>query len=195
MILEWVLIGYGIYKLLSQEIKEKVLKEEEKLEEEIAEFRVRYTESKIELDRRIQDAKQTINYQNCIDAHYQSVTTSNIAYEILDREQRLKSIYYKGIKNIDTKITDTKRERDRYKPHTYEREEKHKEMQSGIDLKNAILGHLKNHSERAKGILSDVKELNNKTRDLKFLIKDNFGQKGLEWFNRLEERTNSRKQN
>ncbi|MBS1683231.1 MAG: hypothetical protein JSS76_00645 [Bacteroidetes bacterium] len=193
MILGWVLLGYGIYKLLSQEIKEKVQREEEKIEEEIAEFKVRYVESKIELDRRIQDAKRNINFQNCIDAHYQSMMTSNIAYGILDREQRLKGIYYNGIKDIDTKITNTKKERDKYKAHTSEREEKHKEMQSGIDLKNGILAHLKIHSDKSKEILLDVKELNNKTRDLKFLIRDNFGQKGLEWFNRLEERTNNRK--
>lgn len=193
--LEWIILGYGIYRLLRQDIETQVKKEEEILAQEIEEFKTKYDDSKRELEKRIEDAKHNVNFENCTNAHHQSVLTSNIAYSILDREQRLKSIYYAGVKKIDSKIKVTQDERDKLKFKSSEREEKHKEFESGIQLKNGILAHLKNHGERSSKILTDVKTLNNKTRELKLLIKDNFGKKGLDWYNRLEERTANRRKN
>lgn len=191
--LEWLLIGYGIYKLLSREIEAEVKQEEETLEQEIEDFKVKYNESKRELEKRIEDARHKVNYENCISAHHQSVLTSNLAYSISRREKKLKNIYWDGIKKIDAKINATKEERNKLKANSYEREEKHKEYESGIKLKQGIKDHLRSHQVKSDEIMAEVKELNIKTMELKFLIRDNFGKRGLDWFSRLEARTEMRK--
>lgn len=166
------------------------------------EARQRWEENRWEVERSIVEHQRNIethftqvqyiyNFHVLVDEHYGSMKAANAAYKLLNDARSSLDGMNKMLKEAKDQRTGLQEELQKA------RQQKNRALiQDTIEQlkivhemrKNLFEDRDKVKAQRAS-FLQEVRRLNNRTRELKELIRDQCGTRGLDWFNRLEERT------
>lgn len=138
----------------------------------------------------LESNRSMYEYHEMVDYHYSSVQIANVAYDLMNNSKAS----FRGINNLITKTN--KHRKDLQKQIEVAKIEGNKkvlfEKIEEIKVVNAIRKTQFEEREAIKMQTEDfyekVKELNIQTSDIKNKIKLNCGQKGHDWYERLEMR-------
>lgn len=184
-------IGVSIFNAASDEEKESGSRWKEKRKE----IELTIEEHQKKIDKHIDNAQESYDYHFLVELHYSSMMCANSAYKLLDDARDSLSGINKMLKrskneklNIQKGIDSTSEERNWEGKKEFINEVKMvNELRRGLfDERDKII------SQKEK-LLSDVKRLNNQTKKLKDHIREWCGDKGRDWYDRLEERRRNRR--
>ena len=198
------LIGH-IYSAVSEEEREA----RQRWEEMLWEVERSVEEHQRNIEAHFAQAQYSYNFQVLVDEHYLSMKTADVAYKLLDDARSSENGMNKMLKEAKdqrTLLRERLKEARKIKDKGFiffkkPREKKNKALIRDIELQLKEIRELRESifEDRDKvkaqrlSFLQEVRELNNRTRELKELIRDECGTRGLDWFNRLEERTRRRR--
>ncbi|MGB2221778.1 hypothetical protein [Neptunomonas sp.] len=187
-------VGVGIkllYDAVTEEEKEARVRWEEKREQ----VEKSIEEHQRNIDNHIQEASSSYDFHFLVDLHYSSMKVADVAYKLLD-DARL------SLNGMNRMLREAKKQKLALESELIiAKKEKNREAKSNIieqlkvvnEIRRSLFDDRDKVSEQKDTFLSEVKRLNNQTRDLKIHVKDRCGSKGLDWFNRGEERKRSRR--
>ena len=202
-------VAGGLVGLIYSAVSEEEREARQRWEEMLWDVERSIEEHQRNIDAHFAQAQYSYNFQILVDEHYDSMQTADRAYKLLDdarssengmnkmlkeaKDQRtfLREKLKKAIKNKNKRFIFLKKMR----------QKKNKALIRDIELQLKGIRELRESvfedrdkvkAQRAS-FLQDVRGLNNRTRELKELIRDQCGTRGLGWFNRLEERTRRRR--
>ena len=184
-------IGISIYNAASDEEKESRNRWKEKRKE----VELTIEEHQKRIDKHIAKAQGSYDYNLLINLHYSSMMCANRAYKLLDDARDSLSGINKMLrkskaekKKIQKEIDCASRERDwGLKKELIDKIKMVNELRQGLfDEREKIV-------QQKENFLYEVRRLNNQTRKLKEYIRDRCGEKGRDWYNRLEERKRQHK--
>jgi len=130
---------------------------------------------------------QYMDFKELIDLHYQSFSTA-------DRTKLLLEDANTSLKAIGQTIMTLKENKKEVENQIYNEIDKNKkkeykeELSSIISTRKMLFSNQDNIKEQRNSLSKKLKEFNSNTRKLKLAIRDNTGQKGRDWYNRLEKR-------
>ncbi|WP_180009344.1 MULTISPECIES: hypothetical protein [unclassified Acinetobacter] len=138
----------------------------------------------------LESNRSIYEYHKMVDYHYSSVQIANVAYDLMNNSKTS----LRGINNLITKTN--KHRSDLQKQIEAAKEEGNKnvlfEKIEEIKVVNAIrktqFEERDTIKKQTEEFYQKVKELNNQTSNIKNKIKLNCGQKGRDWYERLEMR-------
>lgn len=181
-------LAYSIYdKFSSKEKKAKKNWEENR----------RSVEKKIEeQERKLEDylkrKKTEEDYYSLIDVHFSSMKIADQAYSLLTYSK----IYYDAM-NRNIKLTSDRKDKILNLFQTKIKYEKKlkltEELEQIKEVRKALFNDKDTLNNQTKEFKVKLKEFNKRTSKFKFEIRDNCGNKGREWFDRLEQRKKQRK--
>ncbi len=194
-----------IYKAVSDEEREA----SQRWEEMLWDVERSVEEHRRNIEAHLAQAQYSYNFQILVDEHYASMKTADAAYKLLDDARNTENGLNKMLKEAKDQRTlfrERLKEAKKIKDKGFiffkkTREKKNKTLIRDIELQlkeirelreSAFDGRDKVKAQKAS-FLQEVQRLNNRTRELKELIRDQCGIRGLDWFNRLEERTRKRR--
>lgn len=144
-----------------------------------------------QIQRKVQEAQWTVDFHQLTQLHFNSMKTADHAYSLLADAR-------KCLDEIGLAIRDAGKEKNRLiaqKKNTYDYQTKHN-LQQEIDMLVQLRNHLFPDKDQLKlerdEFQRQVKEFNAKTHNLKLTIRDRCGERGLDWYQRLEGRTQRR---
>lgn len=187
--LEWLVIGViGAFFLIREDVKNEVFEKEKELMEEIEVLEKKLIDEKAKVQKSIEFAHKQLNFDTCRLAHYNSHQAGQLARDLLEKEKIVIKGLKKGLTRVNKQVVKSLVERSNLKPYSEERELKHKEVESGQKLQKSINQDIINIRTKADNIKNDIKLLDKDTHTLKLLIRDNFGNGGRVWYNRIQRR-------
>ena len=184
-------IGISIYNAASDEEKESRNRWKEKRKE----VELTIEEHQKRIDKHIAEAQGSYDYNLLINLHYSSMMCANRAYKLLDDARD-------SLSGINKMLRKSKAEKKKI-----QKEIDCASRERNWDLKKELIDKIKMVNELRQGLfderekivqqkenfLYEVRMLNNQTRKLKEYIRDRCGEKGRDWYNRLEERKRQHK--
>ncbi len=206
----WLIpVGYGVAALIYGVVSEKERKARQRWEEMLWDVERSIEEHQRNIDAHVVQAQYSYNFQVLVDEHYASMKTADAAYKLLDDARSSENGMNKMLKEAKdqrTLLRERLKEAKKIKDKGFiffkkTREKKNKALIRDIELQLKEIRELRESvfedrdkvkAQRAS-FLQEVRGLNNRTRELKELIRDQCGTRGLDWFNRLEERTRKRR--
>ena len=139
------------------------------------------------IDRHFSAIKENYDFYELKEVHYASVQVANAAYKLL-KDARMS---LEGIGKMLVAAKEKKDELYLMRKETRDRDER-EEIQQEFDSVTEFRASLFNDKDLVKGqrdeMLLEVKRLNNQTHKLKELIRDKCGGRGIEWYNRIEQK-------
>jgi hypothetical protein len=183
--LEWVIIGglVGVFLALREKAKGEIADKERELVRELQNLEKTFKREKELLRTRISEAKRKINFKACIDAHYSSFTTADLAMKIIKREKEVSRTLRNRLDQISRNIEIVKQDLNTL-PRSPEREGKYQSLKTAISLHKSMLADIRILSQKKDTLYEELNQLNHQTHELKLLIRDNFGQRGRDWFSK-----------
>ncbi len=168
------------------------------LQEQSSKSRERWESKRIDVQRSIEwhekqiidhleDAKESYDFKTLIDMHYSCFKVADQAHLLL-KDARI------SLDKIGEAIVKTREQRDLLfvKKKEVKSKEKRIEIQEEISSIQTLRKNLFDDKDVIKQqrdeFLNKVKDLNSKTRELKFSIRDRTGTKGSDWYDKLEAR-------
>ncbi len=143
------------------------------------------------IESHIRDAQQSFDFHSLINLHFSSLRAADNAYGLFnDARTSLSSIY-----QILDRINEQKNFQKSSLSEVGLKDSKSivSEIRSLDEFKSSVLGDLVDLKSQKEHLFAEVKRLNEQTHHLKIAIRDRCGQKGKEWFDRLEARSISRR--
>lgn len=168
------------------------------LEEETATERKRWKTKRAEVERSIEwheeqitdhldDARESYDFKVLIDMHYSCVKVADQAYSLLKDARysldKMGEAIIKTKKQRDTLFIQKKEARSKAK-----RDEIQLELGSIQQLRKKLFEDKDEMKLQRDTLYNKVKDLNGKTHALKISIKERTGNRGRDWYKRLEER-------
>ncbi len=200
----WWLIPVGVGVALKA-IYDAVSEEEREARQRWEETRGRVERSVWEHQRSVEShlaqARHSYNFQVLVDAHYSSMKAADTAYKLLDDARSSEKGINKMLKEETNQRTILRERLKKSKAKKFilfkkMREKKNKASIRDIELQLKGIREMRKNlfddrdkvKAQKESFLNEVRVLNNRTRKLKELIRDECGSKGRDWFNRLEAR-------
>lgn len=166
------------------------------------EARQRWEENRWEVERSIGEHQRNIevhfaqaqysyNFHVLVDEHYGSMKAADAAYKLLDDVRSSLDGMNKMLKEAKDQRTCLQEELQKA------RQQKDRalirdtieQLKIVHEMRKTLFDDRDKVKAQRVSFLQEVRSLNNRTRELKELIRDQCGTRGLDWFNRLEERT------
>lgn len=188
----WLLIpvAVGAAALIASYISEEEKTARIRWENKRSEVERTIEEHQRNIERHISAAQTSFDFYFLVDLHYSSVKVADSAYSLLsDARTSLKAIS-RILNNIDSKKKEIKSLLSTAKG--VEKTELLTEIRSLNEFKSTTLQDLNKVKNQQNSLLEKVREFNIQTANLKKSIRDRCGQKGFDWFQRLEERKRQR---
>jgi len=187
------LVLCGIAKALALELETKASNEYQLFLNKSKQYTNSIRKAKEEIEREIRHSNMQRFHELC-NLHYRSIQIANHAKQALDHAKNTLNVFYdtrrKVYVNMD-KLSNEYSEQRSIK--NWHRVDQIRKEQSYLkELKNGLHDQIDIIKEKRESFYSELKDLNSKTRDLKYHIK-NLGPGGEEWFRRLENRTTQRR--
>jgi uncharacterized protein (DUF3084 family) len=184
----WLIpIGIGVLGFISACASEDEREARVSWEKKRKEVQKTLEEQKALIDRHLSEVKQSYDFYKLTEMHFASVVVADAAYKMMkDAKMSLDGI---GKMLVATKIK--KNELFLQKKIVNIKEEKQKiqaEFNSVSELRTSLFEDKDKIKEERDHMFNEVKRLNIQTHDLKLLIKDRCGQKGIEWYNKIEQK-------
>jgi len=145
------------------------------------------------IENQIQNAHNIIDFHQLVDLHFSSQKVAKKAHELLTDSRKALDAISESLINSREEKTKLIQNRKATKSKE-ENEQLIKEIESLIYLRKQLFEDKDQLKKERNHFLLEVKRLNIQTSKLKFFIRDNTGEKGVEWYYRLQERTKNRKQ-
>lgn len=140
----------------------------------------------------ISNAQQIYDYHRLVELHYSSVKIADEAYSLLQNVTTTIFSINKTLHESKINIGDLVRKRS-VTLDKQERETITNEIQEIKDFRHKLFSERDELVAQKENFLSEVRKFNNQTHMLKERIRDNTGQKGRDWYSRLESRKQLRK--
>lgn len=179
------LVGAGIW--IYNELQEQSATERERWrsKREEVERSIEWHEEQIE--NHLDEARNSYDFKVLIDMHYSCVKVADQAYSLL-KDART------SLDKIGEAIVKTKEQREilfsrkKTSSDSAEKSEIQEEINSIQELRAKLFDDKDEIQKQRDAFQARVKELNSKTHTLKINIKERTGTRGVEWYERLEER-------
>jgi len=142
------------------------------------------------IERHIYEAQESYDFVFLVDLHYSSHRVADEAYKCLNDARASIDSLERCIEKINTSKDNFKSQLDGASTET----RKHclAEIRSLHEFKENVIEDLKTVTTQRNDFFSELKRLNEQTRNLKEAIRDRCGNRGWDWYERLEQRTRYR---
>lgn len=193
----WLIpIGVGVgLKLLYDAVSEEEYEARERWEDKREEVERSIEEHQTNIEEHINQAQRSYDFHFLIDLHFSSMKVANSAYQILDDANSSFNGMSKMLKKskeqrtaLQSELENAKDSKD--KKAIYEVIEQLKMVN---DLRKNVFADRDKMKAQKEQFLSEVKRLNNQTRELKEFIRDRCDDGGKKWYDRLEARKQARR--
>ena len=158
-------------------------------------------EHRANIEKHLSEAQESYNFHFLTDMHFSSMIVANTAYDLLkDARISLEGIgkmimeakaqidsLQNNIGEIQSEIDDEKNKKKKGEL-IGKIQPLHKDNKLIKDFRKSLFDDQEKVKEQKEHLYSEVKRLNNRTRELKLLIKDRCGTKGKDWYARIERR-------
>lgn len=178
---------YDVISLEEQEARERWENKREEAENTLA-------VNELNIKNHIFNTQNIYNYSKLVQLHYSSVKAANYAYKLLGDARSSIRTMNKMLKkakerrtNLQKKLAKAKQNKDRKK--IFEIIE---ELKMVNELRRNLFEDRDKVRTQESNLLTKVRRLNSETRELKKSIRDKCGVRGRRWYERLEERKNSK---
>lgn len=182
-------VGVGLYIL--NELDNQAGEEKRRWERQRESVYKSIEDHKRHIEQHVEYVQSMYDFHQLVDLHYSCVKVANEAYKLLNDAKKSMDAMYSAINKLKahrSRLFDDKKLNNDY--------EKKKEIQTEINMIKDIIDGLylelnviKNDKER---FYQELKAFNLKTSNIKYRIRDNTGYKGVDWYNRLQERISQR---
>jgi hypothetical protein len=168
------------------------------LQEEAYESRYRWEQQYHEVERTIEEHRQNIeshlyearlicDFYQLIDLHYSSIKVADQAYMLLRDARRSLDAIGQALVNAKKQIAELSEERKKVKGKK-ERELIQEEIDGLRNLRRSLFPDKDKIKSEREHLQQEVARFNNITHQLKMIIRDRCGQRGEDWYNKLEAR-------
>ena len=144
-----------------------------------------------QISNHIDNAQYSYNYKTLVDNHHSCMLTADLAYSVLEDAKVHLSILGESIVKVK-KQREKLFEKKRRSTSSHQSSKIQQEINNIQELRKKLFGAQDEIKKRKNKLYMQVKELNNKTHNLKIEIRDS-GIKGREWYERLEVRTSQKR--
>ena len=196
----WLIVGIiggiiGVANKILSNLRTTAAKERQRWanEHQIVETQIQQYEQQIQ--QKLQEAQYTIDFHVLTNLHFESMKIANHAYGLL-KDSRV------ALDAIGNAIVETAKEKNRLiaeKRSIFFNPSKERALEQEITALVDLNRHLNPDKDQIKAqrnhFNTQVKEFNSRTHTLKLAIRDRCGEKGQDWYRRLEERTNIHEEN
>ena len=188
----WWLIPVGIValKLLHNVVSEDEYRARSNWQAKRVEVEKSLSDHQANIETHINHAQHSYDFHFLTDLHYSSLQVANAAYTLLDDAK-------KSLSGINKMLVSAKQQREQLQQ-TLEiaRANKDKavihdtieQLKMVNELRKSVFDDRDNIQQERDRLLAELQKLNNRTRELKDLIKNRCGSKGSDWYYRLEAR-------
>lgn len=189
----WWLIPIGITfgaKLLYSLVSNKVRKARIRWEKERINVEKSIIEHQKNIEEHIKQAQYSYDFHLLVDLHFSSLKVADIAYQLLDDARNSIDGLNKMLeKSKEQKnILQKKLEKARLEKNKKQIHDLIDQLKIINDMRTSFFNDRDLVKKQKSSLLIKVKRLNKQTRMLKEFIRDRCNYKGLDWYNRLEER-------
>lgn len=148
-------------------------------------------EHRINIERNLEAAQSSYDFRFLTDLHFSSHRVGDSAHKLLDDART-------SCNTLKRMISDSKMKKNELKVQisSATRPEKQillSEIREITSFVTSIFAELELVSKQRKEMYDEVQRLNLQTRNLKLAIKDRCGDRGKEWYEKLQKRTETRK--
>lgn len=184
------LVGAGVW--IYNELQEQSSEERERWRTKRDEVQRSIEWHEEQIESHLDEARQSYDFKVLIDMHFSCVKVADQAYTLL-KDART------SLNKIGEAIVKTKEQREllfnkkKEAKSKTERTEIENELSSIQELRKKLFDDKDEIKLQRDEFQSRVKDLNSKTHTLKMSIKDRTGNRGAEWYERLEERKAKRR--
>jgi hypothetical protein len=143
------------------------------------------------LTAHLQTAQQSYQFHTLVNAHYASMQTANEAYLLLRDAEKSIAAVNTALGASKQQIANLSAQRNTAKPLPQD-QRLCTEIDGLRQLRNALFVQKKTLIQQKDSFLTEVKQLNNQTRELKESIRQQTGSRGEEWYRKMEMRKTCR---
>lgn len=195
--LQYIIGGLAIVTLSAIGIWEHFESETKSAKRDYEKAKIKYFSTVNELRKEINEVKKEIQelynpFEHLLPLYIRSFKTADDAYKAKSNINNVIKSTYNSINEINNKMnilyTSTKN-----RISSEEKEKIHLEIQELKQLKQALYADVNNNISERDNFLLKVKQFNNETHKLKLYIRDNCGDGGRIWYERLEERIKAKR--
>lgn len=190
----WVLAPValvGIAAVIAASLSEDEKKARKRWQSKRAEVEKTVEEHRKNIEKHIDKAQRSYDFSVLVDIHYSSHRVADSAYQLLEDARSSISSISKILDQVTAKKNELKASIDGASPD--KRRELLAEIRSLNDFKAKVMEDVSTIKQQRDSLFSEVKRLNSQTGSLKEAIRDRCGEKGRDWFRRLEQRSAARK--
>lgn len=193
----WIVpIGIGVgLKILYDVVSEDERNARNRWEGQRLEVERSIEDHRRNIERHINQAQNSYNFQFLVDLHYSSMKVADAAYKLLDDAKKSILAMNKMLKkskeqkiNLQNNLSVAKQNNDR--PQISDTIQQIRMLN---ELRNGIFEDRDKVKAQKESFLAEVKRLNNQTRELKEYIRDRCGFRGSAWYEKLEARKRTRR--
>jgi hypothetical protein len=176
---------YSYFSSKERDAAERWARDRERVERTIEEHRHN-------IEANIAAAKASLDFKFLLDLHYSS-------FRVADEAYRLKSDASATLDTMGRMLDDARTRRDelhlqlRGDLSSSERNALRSEIQMLNELRSSVRPRFQQVLDEKRVFASELSRLNEQTRALKVAIRDRCGQRGRDWYARLEERKRARR--
>lgn len=183
------LIG-GIAQVLKKDVQEKAGKEYDKFLIKSKKYEQKIKIANDEIEKELSKYHDAVDFHRLCELHFRSTMIANQAYEALEHGRKTQNEFYSTINVAKKEITKLKQVKSGHKnSNDYEQVKNTKaEIDSLYQLKDTMYLELENVKTKTKEFSNKVGELNMRTKNLKYQIRDS-SPRGMQWYSDLENRT------
>ncbi len=151
-------------------------------------------EHRLNIEEHLAEIEESYEFHVLVDLHYSSFRVADQAYSLLrDAKTSLNAIKRMLDKSRKRK-KELKSELDRLGKGNGERKEVLAEIRVINDFRQDLFNDLDEVRDQKQDLADEVQLFNERTRELKYAIRDRCGWRGEEWYERLEERIRRKRQ-
>jgi hypothetical protein len=182
-------IGKAVYEKYFSNKEKKAKKEWQENREKVEKY---ILQQEIEIQEYNSNKNTEEDFYNLTNIHFTSMKIADQAYRLFDYSK----IYLEAM-NRNLKLTaDRKNKIENLFNTKIEYKKKLKlteELNELKEIRRALFGDKDTLRKQTDDLKNKLKSFNIRTSTLKFRIRDNCGEKGLDWFERMEQRKRNRK--
>jgi hypothetical protein len=141
------------------------------------------------IENKVRSVNEYVDFKEYIQLHYQSFSIANEKKVLLDDARD-------SLKAIAQTIMMLKKDKDEIEmrilkeKNSIKANELKEELKSVKNTRKTLFNDQDILKKQRDSLSKTLKKFNSNTRELKLIIKNNTGQRGLDWYNRLEARKN-----
>ena len=182
-------VATAIYKICDDDAKEARREWEQKREE------VKRTvhEHRAHIERHLSKAQTSYDFHVLTDMHYSSHRVGQHAYKSLQDAKKSLDVMGQMLVQAKSKRNDLKRELSKAQ-RPQERAVLREEIKLLNELRTSIFPDKDAVKSQRDELLAELRSMNQRTRELKLMIRDRCGERGRDWYRSLEARSNKRRE-